>query len=186
VEFDDVVAEGATVAPGADGVLFLPHLAGAWYPEFDLTAKAAVVGLTLAHGRAHVVRAALESVAYMLKAHLDGLRAIGVEPERVISLGPSAQSLTWRAIKADVTQLPIDRIRCPEASLLGGAMLAAVGIDVFEDLFAAAETMGQTLDRVDPEPHRARVYDERFLEYRELYDLLKPTFHYSTHGGSRS
>jgi xylulokinase len=186
VEFDDVVAEGATVAPGADGVLFLPHLAGAWYPEFDLTAKAAVVGLTLAHGRAHVVRAALESVAYMLKVHLDGLRAVGVEPERIISLGPSAQSLTWRAIKADVTHLPIDRIRCPEASLLGGAMLAAVGIDVFEDLSAAAEAMGETFDCVNPEPRNARVYDERFLEYRELYDLLKPTFHYSTHGGAHS
>lgn len=181
VDFEAVVAEAAAIAPGADGVLMLPHLAGAWYPEFDLSAKAAVVGLTLAHGRGHLVRAALESVAYMLRLQLEGLASLGVEIERVISLGPSAESLTWRQIKADVTGEPLERIRCREASLLGAAAVAAVGIGLFDDLEQASAGMGETLDRVEPDPSNAPMYERRFGEYRQLYGLLKPTF---TDGGA--
>ena len=159
----------------------LPHLAGAWYPEFDLNAKAAVVGLTLAHGRGHLVRAALESVAYMLRLQLEGISSLGVEIERVISLGPSAESLTWRQIKADVTGERLEQIRCREASLLGAAAVAAVGIGLFDDLEQASAAMGETLDRVEPDPSNAPMYERRFGQYRQLYGLLKPTF---TDGGA--
>src|SRR4029079_16343268 len=58
-----LIEEAATVPPGADGLGFLPYLAGERSPLWDPDARGAFVGLTLAHGRAHLTRAILEAAA---------------------------------------------------------------------------------------------------------------------------
>ena len=178
VQFEAVVAEGARVAPGSEGVMFLPHLAGAWFPEFDLSAKAAIVGLTLGSGRGHVVRAALEAVAYMLRGHVENLARIGVHPEKLISLGPSAQSLVWRQIKADVTQLPVERVTSAEAAIVGGGVLAAVGIGAHPDFASAVTEMVHPLDRTLPDASLEQVYVRQYRHYQTLFATLEPTFHF--------
>ncbi len=181
VSFDAVVAEAASVPPGADGVTFLPHLAGAWFPEYDLSAKAAIVGLTLATRRGHVVRAALESVGYMLRSHIENLASIGVAPARVVSLGPSARSELWRQIKADIAQLPVERVDATESTIVGSAVLAAVSIGTHPDFQTAVGAMVRTGERTEPDSRTASLYDRRYTDYRALYRVLEPTFR---HDGS--
>jgi xylulokinase len=174
IEFDALVDEAAGVGPGADGVVFLPHLAGEAFPSFDLRAKGAIVGLSLRHGRAHIVRAALEAVAYCLRQALERLRDIGVTPDEVVSLGGASGNDTWRQIKADVCGLPIRRIACPESSLLGVAMLVAVAVGDYDTELQAAKHMTRPTDAADPVPATRAAYDDAYGRFLELGETLRP------------
>src|SRR5205085_213387 len=91
-------AEAATVAPGAEGVLFQPYLSGERTPHADPDARGAFVGLQLGHGRGHLARAVLEGVAYGLRDSIELLRALGVEPSVGRVSGGGARSRIWLRI----------------------------------------------------------------------------------------
>ena len=175
--YEAVIDEAAAIEPGAGGVVMLPHLCGAYYPEFDLQCRAAIVGLDLGHTRAHVVRAALESVGYMLNRLLDGARAAGLPVEQVTSLGPASTSRAWLQIKADICNVPFYRLTCPEASLLGAAMLVGVALGEFTDLGQAVAAMAERGEAVVPSAEPRALYSLRQRQYELLYNQLKPYFH---------
>ena len=64
---DSLLAEAAATPPGADGLVFLPYLAGERSPLWDPTARGAFVGLGLGHRRAHLSRAILEASAFAIR-----------------------------------------------------------------------------------------------------------------------
>ena len=82
VPVDRLVAEADRWGPGAEGLLFLPYLAGERTPHADPDARGAFVGLELRHDRGALVRAVLEGVAFGLRDSLDLIRALGVERPR--------------------------------------------------------------------------------------------------------
>src|SRR5689334_7645021 len=75
--------EAAGAPPGSDGVLWVPYLMGERTPHLDPRARAALVGLAASHGRAHIVRAILEGVAFSLRDTLTIFAEMGV-PVRAI------------------------------------------------------------------------------------------------------
>lgn len=174
--YDDLVAEAAEITPGADGLIFLPHLCGAAFPEFDLLAQGAIVGLTLAHGRGHIVRAALEAVGFMLRNALEAIQAAGVPIEEITSLGSASRSKAWTQIKADICDVPVRRLRTTEATLAGGALVVSVATGYFSG-FAEAETATDgVLDVTMPDGASRTAYDVGFQRYRDLYQTLAPYF----------
>src|SRR5205814_9523458 len=76
--WDDVYAEAFAVPPGAQGLIFLPYLTGERTPHFDPAAKGAWIGLGLGHGRGHLLRAAVEGIAFAVRQGLEALRDSGV------------------------------------------------------------------------------------------------------------
>lgn len=88
--WEEAYREAFAVPPGAGGVLFLPYLTGERTPHFDPGARGAWVGLSLNHGRGHLLRAAFEGVAFALREGLEALEAAGVSaPElRLAGGGP--------------------------------------------------------------------------------------------------
>ena len=104
VPFEQLIAEAADVAPGADGLVFLPYLTGERTPHPDPLARGALVGLTRRHGRAHVTRAVLEGVAFGLKdcfeLIVDALRPAGLKPCPTDTLSAAAASDTSAAAAA--------------------------------------------------------------------------------------
>ena len=88
---DELFLAAAGVAPGADGLVFLPYLAGERAPIFDEEARGVLFGLTLAHGPEHLARAALEGAAFALRHVAEPLAAAGA-PVRELRLAgrPSA------------------------------------------------------------------------------------------------
>ena len=74
-----LIAEAAATPPGADGLVFLPYLAGERSPFWDPTARGVFAGLTLAHGRGHLARAILEASALAIR-HVAGADARGRRP----------------------------------------------------------------------------------------------------------
>jgi sugar (pentulose or hexulose) kinase len=174
--YDDMTAQAAQVPPGCDGLVVLPHLEGAFCPEFNPNARAVFFGATLRNSRAHFIRAILESVAYMLKRNLDLLEGLGIPVETITSLGGGARSPLWLQIKADVLQKPVNTIQVEEAACLGAAILGAVATGVYSDYPAAVASMVHYKEALQPDPNHRDVYRQGYEEYIELYDRLAPMF----------
>ena len=171
-DFDRLAAE---VPPGSEGLLILPHCAGAVSPVCNPDARGVAYGVTLAHKRGHWARAIMESVAYLLRDNLEVLRTLGAGVSEVRPLGGASNSDFWLRIKADVLDLPLIVTGCAEATSLGAAILGAVGRGDFSHPAEAATNMVEVVRTVEPGADRA-VYDEFFRQYRHLNEILMPTF----------
>ena len=167
--YDEMEALAVDVAPGAQGLIFLPYLIGERSPHWNPHARAAFVGLTMAHGRAEMARAVLEGVAYNLRIILDAFRDQGAPISALRLIGGGARSPLWRQILADVFGLPVLQPKLlVEATSLGAAVAGGVGVGLYPDYGVAAD-----LVHVDPGegPQPAAA-----ARYRELYPLFKETY----------
>jgi xylulokinase len=110
VAFDQLVAEAERWPPGAEGLTFLPYLAGERTPHADPDARGAFAGLSLRHDRGALVRAVLEGVAFGLRDCLDVVAADrALQPELGLASGGGARSDAWLRIVAAVLDLPLAR-----------------------------------------------------------------------------
>ena len=170
----DLIEAAAVIPPGADGLVFLPYLAGERSPIWDAHARGAFVGLTLAHGQAHLTRAILEAAAL----------AIGrVSPSRsgwpactsgsCVS-GAPARSDTWNQVKADVTGFSVEVPAVLETAVVGSAILAAAGVGAFSDVPAAIASMTAIDRRLEPNPEAVAAYRPTYAAYRALHPALAP------------
>jgi xylulokinase len=173
---DALLAEAAAAAPGSGGLVFLPYLAGERAPIFDESARGAFVGLTLAHGRGHLVRAVLEGAAYAARHVAEPILAAGVEVTEMRLAGGPSRSELWARIKADVTGFPVAIPRVAETAVLGAAILAATGAGLVPDLEAGVRRMTAVERRIGPDPAVAARYAALYGVYRSLYPALAPAF----------
>ena len=171
-DFDELAAK---VPPGSEGLLLLPHCAGAVSPVCNPDARGVAYGVTLAHKRGHWARAIMESVAFLLRDNIEVLHELGAGVSEVRPLGGASNSGLWLQIKADVLDLPLTVTDCAEATSLGAAILGAVGCGDFSKPAEAAERMVKIDRTIEPGADRA-VYDEYFKQYQHLNQILMPTF----------
>lgn len=174
VSTEALLEEAATTPPGADGVVFLPYLAGERSPIWDPTATGAFVGLTLAHGRGHLARAILEASALAIRHVAEPMLAVGVRVAAMRACGGPARSETWNQIKADVTGFPVLVPAVLETAVLGSAMLGAVAIGACPDVRSAVRSMTRIERRLDPRPEVRATYDSAYRVYSGLYPALRP------------
>ena len=174
--YDLLTRPAAEITPGSDGLIMLPHLEGAFFPEFDSQVRAVFFGFTLGHTRAHFTRAIMEAIAYMLRRYLEGLQRLGAVASELRVLGGGAKSRLWSQIKADVCNLPVIMPSHREAAVMGAAMLAAVGVGYYADIPSAAKVIARPGSRVEPDTVNRTVYDAAFNLYITLYETLKPLF----------
>ncbi len=161
-----------TVDPGCEGLTMLPHLMGAFSPEYNMNAHGVFYGFTLRHTKAHFARAILEAIAFMLKRNLDLMRALGVEVHEVRSTGGGAKSPLWLQIKADVLGLPVVTLEQEDTAVLGDAILAAVACGVHTNLADACAAMVRLRGRIEPNVVTRAAYDAAFAQYVSVYDRL--------------
>jgi xylulokinase len=161
---------------GSDRLTFLPFLAGERAPVWDTTARGGFLGATFAHRAPHLARAVIESSGYSLRWLLEAIESEGVPVHDIRVCGRQAGSELWNQIKADITGRAVVVPRVADASLMGGAVLAAAGAGVHSGLTDSAEAMVQTAHVVDPRAGNREVYAELFDMYREAYEALKPLY----------
>ena len=173
-EFD---AMAAAVPAGSEGLILLPHCAGAISPDCNPAARGVAWGITLAHKRGHWARAIMESVAYLLRDNVEALRAMGAQIDEIRSLGGASRSALWLQIKADVLNLPVTVTQCQEATSLGAAILGAVSCGDFPNIAQAVERMVKVAARIEPgKKSDIETYEKSFKEYQKLNRLLLPSF----------
>jgi len=173
----ELLEAAAAVPAGADGLLFLPYLAGERSPIWDADARGAFVGLTLEHGRGHLARAVLEAAAFAIRHVAEPIEAAGYVARELRVCGANARGDTWNRIKADVLGVPVAVPAEVDTAMLGSAIVGAVGIGAAPDLPSAIEGMVRFAARLEPDPATRAVYDERYAVYRSLYPALREAMH---------
>jgi xylulokinase len=167
-------AEAERWEPAAEGLLFLPYLAGERTPHADPHARGAFVGLSLRHDRGALVRAVLEGVAYGLRDSLALLRTLGCRIEVGRVSGGGARSALWLKIVSSVLGLPLQRTSVEEGAAYGAALLGGVAAGAFRDVREAVDACVSVRDEIEPDPEWERRYAEGYERYRALYPALRP------------
>lgn len=164
-DFARIEHAAAAAPPGADGLLFAPVLGDGERDDPALRGTAA--GLSLRHDRTAWARAALEGVAFGVRARLETLaRASAAAAELRVS-GGGARIALWNQIKADVTGTPV--VRVPgDSTAAGTAMLAGLGAGIYADVREAVQAAYRPGPVAEPDPRLRGLYDEMYGRYQAL------------------
>ena len=168
-DYEALNQDASKLPPGSENLIVQEHFQGNRTPHTDPNSRGAFHGLTLKHGREHLFRAAIEGVAFGSELILDSMRTNGFFPESIVVSGGATHSELWLQIHSDVSNLPLILTKNPDAPLLGCAILAAVGAEIYEDIPTAVEQMVQ-FDRVI-EPN-----SEVNAEYQPFYEAYKASY----------
>ncbi len=150
------------IAPGADGLIALPALAGEMSSLHPGLKAGAIVGLTTQHTRWHVFRALIEGVAYELRFQLSGL---GEVPRHMTAVGGAARSKVWTQIVSDVLGSTQDVLDVPHSAPLGAAYLGGMAAGLFPDTKVMRGSWRRVSRTVQPNPSSMTAYDSSFKAY---------------------
>jgi glycerol kinase len=142
----------AASVPDCGGVVFVPALTGLGAPDWDPTARGAILGITRGTTRAHLVRATLEAIAYEVRDVLDEMaREMGHRPRMLKADGGASTNNLLMQLQADQVQMPVERPVVAETTALGAAFLAGLGTGIWSSPAELAGTWH--LDRrFEPRP----------------------------------
>lgn len=139
----------AEAVQDTDGVVVVPAFSGLGAPHWDSRARGTMLGLTRNSGKAHIVRAALESIAYQVADVLDAMKEdLGDAPRELAADGGAITNNFLAQFQADVSDVVVRRAATEETTALGAACLAAIG---------AGHTTLEGLDALLPATGRAFV-----------------------------
>jgi xylulokinase len=164
-------ALAASIAPGADGLLFHPYLQGERAPYWDPLLRADFIGLTISHGKAHFARALYEAIGFSIRDLLEAARGLGLSFGTIRLMGGGARSATWRQIIADITGLTVERTESADASF-GAALIAGIGTGVFASPEDAVAKCVRLLETTTPDPTVHKFYSELFSIYKDAQAAL--------------
>lgn len=169
---EEVERELGAMSPDAHGLTVLPFLAGERSVGWVASARAAVVGLSLATRPIDVLRAGLETVAYRFALIHGQLREACPDVREVIATGGALlASPAWTAIMADALGVPLTPSTEAEGSSRGAALLASEALGLIPSLEAVPAGTGPA---IPPDPGRHARYRAGLARHRALYDLLIP------------
>jgi len=171
--YDRMTEEAAQVESGSNGLLWAPYLMGERTPHLDPHARAALVGLTASHTRAHVIRAIMEGVAFSLRDSFEIFNEMQVPVETIRLGGGGARSALWRQIQADIYGRAVATVEAEEGAAYGVAMLAGVGVRTWPSVDAACAAVVRTRDRVEPDATSKKTLDRQYKTYQAMYPALK-------------
>lgn len=172
--YDELVGGAEKVSSGSDGLVWLPYLMGERTPHLDATARAAFVGVTASHTKAHFVRAVLEGVAFSLRDCLEIFKSAGVQVSTVRLGGGGAKSRLWRQIQADVYRAPVEIIDADEGAAFGAAILAGVGAGAWKTVDEACKQSIKVIETIEPNSESSEKLEGNYNAYKTLYSALKP------------
>lgn len=173
--YAELFAQAAAVEPGAGGLLLLPYFSGERTPINDPKARGVLVGLSLAHTRGHVFRAALEGVAFGIRHNVDTFIGSGADVKRIFAVGGGTKSDVWLQIVSDVCGIPQVVPAQTIGASYGDAFLAgcAAGLLGRGDLGAWLRP-GRL---IEPDGSRRARYDALYADYLGLYERTRDIVH---------
>lgn len=152
-----LLMEAQSAPPGSDGLLCLPYLLGERAPWWRAGMRGAYLGLRREHGRAHLVRAAVEGVCQQLALVRDSFAAEGFEVREVRATGGAVASELWVGVLAAALDLPVAVADTPEGTALGACLLGLHALGELPDLDHAASLIAIG-SPTRPDPANAGLY----------------------------
>lgn len=175
--FECLSREAESAPLGANGVVYLPYMAGERTPIWDPQASGAYVGLGFGTTHADFVRATMEGVAYALRHNIETALTTGATLTELRATGGSANSRIWTQIKANVTGLPMLVPASDTATTCGAAMLAMVGVGCHRDYREAVERIVTVRRSQAPDPNATAAYLPWYDVYKSLYPANRAAMH---------
>ncbi|HHU13843.1 MAG: xylulokinase [Kiritimatiellae bacterium] len=173
--YDAIDAEAAQAPPGSNGVFFHPYLQGERSPYWDADLRGSFTGFSMASTRGDASRALLEGVAYSLRDCYRTIEKMKLPVHEFLLIGGGAKSALWSSIVCDLFNAPVKCPACCDASF-GSALLAGVGIGVFDDVVSAVKQCLRFDRELLPDAGRAEFYNSQFQRYRAIHDVLAPCY----------
>jgi sugar (pentulose or hexulose) kinase len=165
LDYEEVDALLRALPPGAGDLLYFPYLLGAQAPDPDPGARGAFVGLSAGHGRAELIRAVLEGVAYEMETiRRAAERTVGARIRHIVAAGGGTRVPGWLQIKADLAGSPIAVSGHPEATLVGAAVLAGISAGVWTSGEQALAATAQEAPAVYQPDTRRLIRYQHILE----------------------
>jgi gluconokinase len=157
------------IAPGADGLVFLPFLGGERCPHYNPDAGGAVLGITFSHSKKHLLRALMEGISYRLYSVYKML-AGDFEPELVVT-GGIVKSAAWLRITADFFGKTLWMPKVTEASAWGGVLIGLRALGVIDKIEKINELV-KVEGKQEPDLERHKLYQKIYSSYTKLYGKL--------------
>jgi xylulokinase len=174
--YERLTEEAASAPVGCDGLLWTPYLMGERTPHLDPNARGALVGLTASHTRAHVIRAILEGVAFSLRDTFSIFSEMNVPVKSVRLGGGGARSALWRQIQADVYGHAVEIVEAEEGAAYGAAILAGVGIRMWNSVDEACAAVVRVATRIQPDHDAVTTLNTNYSAYRRVYAATRDIF----------
>jgi gluconokinase len=173
----DLLTEMAEkIAPGADGLIFHPYMAGERAPLWNADARGSFFGLALHHTRDHMVRAVLEGVMYNLYSVMLAVQELVGEPKKIHASGGFVRSKLWRQIMADVFNQNVTIPESFESPSLGAVVLGLYALGEIDSLDAVEDMVGAT-NELTPLPENVNTYEELMSIYLSVSRHLQDDYH---------
>ncbi|MBM3705904.1 MAG: xylulose kinase, partial [Actinobacteria bacterium] len=170
----DILNENISKVPaGAKGLLFLPYLASATAPRWNINARGTLAGLSFGHDRWCMARAFLEGITLEMKDILTAMINSGVKIEHIRIMGGATKSPLWNQIQADIYGLEVSTLKVADAAVMGAAVMGGTGVGLFEDIRQGVEKMVKTDKKYIPDPGNTKIYSELYYIYCRLYESLE-------------
>lgn len=163
----------ADTPPGSNGVVFMPYLIGSGYPYWNPEAKGSFLGLKFSNTRSDMFRAVMEGVTLESKDMYETMKANNVEIKSLAITGGATKSPAWRQMIADMFDVEVKQLKIGDATIVGVAILAGVGVGVFPDARAGVEKMVGFTETVHPNPGNVAVYNKSYQVYTAAYQALQ-------------
>lgn len=176
-DWDFLMADAAASPVGARGVMFLPHLSGGGCPVNDTRSLGAFVGLSNFASRGDLLRALIEGLDYQFLDIIRTMQGLDVPFDHLVVVGGALRNKFWMQNKADMVGRTIEAPEVAEATTLGAAMLAGMGVGIYRDEQDAFEQVRKPGTIYDPDLRVTARYAELFPIYKQLYDALAPISH---------
>ncbi len=181
-DWDYLMEEAAAAPPGANGVLFLPHMSGAGCPIVDPHSLGAYVGLGAQATRGSMLRAIIEGLDYQFLEIVRAMESgLGIEMKEFVAVGGSVRNTFWMQNKADVVGRPVQVPAIEEATPLGAAVLAGIGVGCYADEQEAFTRVYRPGLCFEPDTALHAEYRERFALYSQIYPALASLNHQIAH-----
>jgi len=128
--------------------------------------------------RGDMLRAIIEGLSFQFLDILQGVEtALKVTPEQFVAVGGGTQNAFWMQNKADMAGVPLETPEIEEATPLGAAILAGIGVGLYKDEQDAFERVYKPGKVYEPNSELTPMYAEQFEIYKQLYPALKPISH---------
>ncbi|MCL2842121.1 MAG: xylulokinase [Oscillospiraceae bacterium] len=174
--YELMTAQADKVPIGANRLLFLPFLMGERSPLLDANTRGVFFGLSGVHTRRDMLRAVMEGVVYSQRDCLDVLRSMGVTFTEMLATGGGGKSPLWRQMLADNYNCPVVTEQAGEGPALGVAILAGVGVGLYESVPAACKKLLRFGAAQQPIAENVDAYTPYYKLYQEVYGALKGQF----------
>lgn len=169
---EELMTKAGSVAPGADGLIFLPYIHGERAPVWDAEASGMFIGMKASHTRAHYLRAVLEGVGFSLKQILLAIEENGIAVDTLFAGGGFIGSPVWLRIITDILQKPVRVSRAADASAMGAIFMAMKATGIIKEWKEVKGFMKEE-ELYKPGSGVEDAYEKNFVVYRELYPRFK-------------